>query len=99
MKHISDCVFEQRLQVYVCQLLYSAVSSSGWSHISRLKVSSHSSSKVETVQESVIGISCGPLLTPQRSVRAAPEKASSQHSKVSLLLEYCLDVRKTIEIY
>lgn len=61
----------------MCQLLQSAVSSSGWSHISRSKVGSHSSSKVKTVQESVIGISSGPFLTPQRSMRAVPESALS----------------------
>lgn len=80
--HIRDGVFQPRLQACVCQLLHSAVSSSGWSHISRLKVSS---TKVKTVQESVIGISCGLLLTPQRSVRVMSEKVPSQHSEFILL--------------
>lgn len=83
--HIRDGVFQPRLQARARQLLHSAVSSSGWSHISRLKVGSHSSTKVKTVQESVIGISCGLLLTPQRSVRVMSEKVPSQHSEFILL--------------
>lgn len=83
--HIRDGVLEPGFWAFAPQLLHSAVSSSGWSRISRWKVGSHSSAKVKTVQESVIGISCRLLLTPQRSMRVMSEKVPSQHSEFILL--------------